>query len=83
MTRDEEIRQGRNSERVLNDPLFKAAFDHIESNLINALKRMPIGDRDGQHEVVLMLQLMNRLQGFFTEMIETGKMATLQQEGRR
>jgi hypothetical protein len=82
MTLDEEIRRARDADRILNDPLFKSAFSDIESALVDSLRRIPIGDRDGQHEVVLMIQLLNRIKSNFTELIQTGKMADIQKGTR-
>ncbi len=77
---ESEIRKGRDAGRILNDPLFIEAFNGIESNLIDRMKRVPIGDRDTQHELILSLQLLANVRRHFAEMLETGKMAEIQKE---
>ncbi len=80
MTLDEEIRRGNEAARLLNEPLLKGAFSAVESGLVDAMKRVPLGDRDTQHELVLSLQLLNRLQAHMKQHMETGKLALIQKE---
>lgn len=77
---DTEIKKGREADRILRDPLFSSAFDGIEANLIDRMKRVPMGDRDTQHELILSLQLLANLKRHFVEMVETGKMAEMQKD---
>lgn len=77
---DAEIRKGRDADRIMRDPLFNEAFHGIESNLIDRMKRVPMGDRDTQHELILSLQLLANVKRYFAEMLETGKMAEIQKE---
>lgn len=77
-TPDQEIRDSRNAERILRDPLFKEAFETIESSLIDRMRRVPMADVATQHELVLSLQLLGNLKRHFEIMLETGKMAEIQ-----
>ena len=79
-TPDEEIREARRAEALLSDPLFKQAMDGIESNIIDRMKKVPMGDIDTQHELVLTLQLLGTLRQSFNAMIQTGQMAEIQKE---
>jgi len=80
MTQDEEIRQARNADSVLNNPVFRSAFDGIEANLIDRMRRVPMADIDTQHELILSLQLLGALHQSLNAMIQTGKMAEIQKE---
>ena len=80
MTPDEEIRKANEAERLLNEPLMKAAFLGIEAGLVENLKRVAVGDEKTQHELVLTLQLLERLKGHFLTIMQTGKMAKIQKE---
>lgn len=80
MTVEEEIRKGMDAERLLNEPLMKQAFIGIESQLVEALKSVPMGDSKTQHELVLTLQLLGKLKRHFLTIMETGKMARIQKE---
>lgn len=80
MNPDEEIRKGQEAERLLNEPLMKAAFMGIESGLVENMKRVPIGDTKTQHELILSLQLLSQLKAHFLTIMQTGKMARIQKE---
>lgn len=80
MTPDEEIRQARKAELLLNDPTFKQAMDGIEASLIDKIRKVAMADITTQHELVLSLQLLGSLRQSFTAMIQTGKMAEMQKE---
>ena len=80
MSPDEEIRKGQEAERLLNEPLMKAAFMGIESGLVENMKRVPIGDTKTQHELILSLQLLSQLKSHFLTIMQTGKMARIQKE---
>lgn len=79
-TPDEEIREARRAESLLNDPLFKQAMDGIEANIIDRMKKVAMGDVDTQHELILTLQLLGSLRQSFNAMIQTGQMAEIQKE---
>lgn len=79
-TTDEEIRQARNADKILNDPVFKEAIDSIEKSLIDRMKQVPMADMTTQHELILTLQLLGKLRQHLHSMIETGKMAEIQKE---
>ena len=79
-TPDEEIREARRAESLLNDPLFKQAIDGIEANIIDRMKKVAMGDVDTQHELILTLQLLGSLRQSFNAMIQTGQMAEIQKE---
>jgi hypothetical protein len=80
MTLDQEIRRGEEAKRLMEDTILKDAFQQIESGLIDGMKRSNIGDTKTHHEMVLMLQLFERLKGVIHETMETGQLARLQKE---
>lgn len=79
-TPEEEIRQARNADKILNDPVFKEAVEGIEKSLIDRMKQVPMADMTTQHELILTLQLLGKLKQSLHTMIETGKMAEIQKE---
>lgn len=80
MTLDQEIRRGDEAKRLMESPLLQEAFEKVEAGLIDAMKRVPMGDTKTQHELVLSLQLFGRIKGHMAEVMETGKLAQLQKE---
>ena len=79
-TPDEEIRDARDAQRLLDDPVFKKAFNQLESAVIDKLRHVEISNIETQHELVLTLQLLGSLKGQFKTAIESGKMAEIQKE---
>ena len=49
--------------RLLNEPVMRAVFVDIRDALVAKLEQIPISDKDTQHEITLMLQLLKRFQG--------------------
>lgn len=78
MTPDQEDQRGNEADRLLNDSLFKEAFAETEKAIVQAMKTAPVGDKDFQHELVLTLQLLNRVHGYIKTVADTGKMARIQ-----
>lgn len=77
MTPEEEIKNARDAERLLNDPVFQKAFNKIESSIIEKMKRVEISNHETQHELILTLQLLGSLKREFKDVIDTGKMAEM------
>jgi hypothetical protein len=80
MTLDQEIRRGEEAKRLMEDTILKDAFQQIQDGLIESMKRCPMGDTKTQHELVLTLQLFERLKSAIHETMETGQLARLQKE---
>lgn len=80
MTLDQEIRRGEEAARVMAEPMLAHAFASIENGLVDAMRRVPMGDTKTQHELVLSLQLLGKLKGYMQETMETGKLARIQKE---
>lgn len=79
-TVDEEIRDARDAQRLLDDPVFKNAFDKLESAVFDQLRSVEISNIETQHELVLTLQLLGSLKKQFKTAIDSGKMAEIQKE---
>jgi hypothetical protein len=75
-----EKQRGHDAQRIMDDPLFKEALERIETGLIDSMKLVPMADRDTQHELILTMQLLHRFKGIFTEIMQTGKMAQMQED---
>ena len=80
---NEQIRKAEEAKRLLNEPLIKAAFEGVENGLISAMKVSILGDEKTHHELVLCLQLLGRVRGYFQEVIDTGRMEQMQDLTRR
>ena len=80
MTLDQEIQRGEEARRLMAEPMLSGAFDTVEKGLIEAMRRVAMGDKDTQHELVLSLQILHRVKGYMVEAMETGKLARIQKE---
>lgn len=80
MNTDQEINRGHEAERIMSEPLVIEAFKRTEEGLVEALKRADLRDQKLEHEIVLSLQLLNRVKGYLRDVIDTGKMARIQRE---
>lgn len=86
MTEEEEIRRGHEAKRLLESPLFKSAFDTVEAGIVDAMRRVPMGDANGQQTLILSLQVLSKVRGYIAEVAQTGQLAALAKQesmGRR
>lgn len=74
------ISRARNATQLVENPMFRETFTLVRDGLINALVDCPIRDREGAHELKLMLKLLGDLEGNIKRVIDTGKMAVMQLE---
>jgi len=79
-TPDQEIREAREVQTLLDHPAFKRAMTSIESGLIDKMRQVPMADIDTQHQLILSLQLLGALKRNFSDIIQSGKMAEIQKE---
>lgn len=76
----DEIRRGEEAQRLLDEPILKEAFAHVEERLIDAIKRVDVGAKDSQRDLIVSLQLLAKVRGYVEQVAITGKMAKLTQE---
>ena len=80
MNLDQEIRRADEARRLMDAPLMREAFEKVEAGLIDAMKRVEIGNTKTQHELILSLQLLGSVKRHLTETMETGKLAQIQKD---
>lgn len=78
MTPEQEEIRGNEADRLLRDALFVEAFQKTEEAIVQKLKTCALSDRELQHELILTMQLLNRVHGYIKTVAETGKLAKLQ-----
>ena len=66
------------AQQLLNDPLFQEASERLERDIFEAWARTGIRDKEGQHELLLMLQTARKFKAIFQGFIATGEMQKLQ-----
>lgn len=78
MTPEKEAEQGRKAELLLDNPIYKDSIEAVREAIIAQWQACPIRDKEGQHELKLMLKLLNDLTANIRLVAETGKLAKLQ-----
>jgi hypothetical protein len=78
MTPQEEIKRGAEAEMVLNNAIYKEAFDLVEKGLIDAILSSALGDEATHNKIAISLQLLHKIKSSLRTVMETGKMAKIQ-----
>ena len=73
-----------NADRLLNDEVFVGAVDSVRTAIYEAWSKSPVRDMEGQHELRLLLKLLDDLTGHIGSAAKDGRFAaeTLRQ-GRK
>mgnify|MGYP001118389449 CR=1 FL=1 len=58
-------------------------IEQVKQGIIDKWQQAPLRDREGHHELKLMLKLLGDLTGYIQTTMETGKMAQIQLETER
>lgn len=75
-----DIAKGSRAEQLLKSDIYKEAHEKVRQGILDRWSESPVGDKDGQHELRLMLKLLDDLHGNVISMVNTGKMAAKQLE---
>lgn len=70
-----QMEMGTKAKGVLENEAFKVAVGAVRGAILEAWETGPIRDRDGAHELKLMLKLLNDLQGNLKKAMDDGKFA--------
>jgi hypothetical protein len=79
MTPDDEMRRGHNAARILNDALYKEAWDLLERRLLQLVKMADI-DAEKERRAVFMLKVLDPVRRHFESVLQGGEMAAKQIE---
>lgn len=80
MNLHEEVQRGQDAEQLLEHPVFKEALASVRAGIINTWADAPLRDKEGAHELKLMLKLLGDLELNIKRTVDTGKMAKIQLE---
>lgn len=53
------------AKQILDDPVFTEALKSIRERIVSKLETVPVSDHDTEHELVLTLQLLQRIPAQF------------------
>lgn len=83
MTPNEEIERGERAQRLLRDPLLLEAFASVKAAIHERWEQAPVRDKDGAHELKLMLNLLRDVQANLEQAVRNGRFAADSLEKRR
>lgn len=75
-----EMELGAKAQQLLDNASYKEAVSKVRQGIHDRWASSPIADREGQHELRLLLKLLDDLEGNIIEVAQTGKMAERQYE---
>ena len=73
MTPDELIHRAERAKQLLAEPLIKDAFERLEKDVFDAWSKTGIRDKEGQHELLLMIQTARKFRALFEQIVMTGQ----------
>ena len=73
MTPDELIQRGERAKQLLAEPLITDAFKQLETDIFEAWAKTGIRDKEGQHELLLMVQTARKFKALFESLVMTGE----------
>ena len=79
----EEIKLGEQAGVVLENPAFINAMQAVKDNIIKAMGTSGLGDEQTHNRLVIALQLLNQIEKQLTDVMQTGKMASIQTDRPR
>ena len=79
----EEIKLGEQAAQVLDNPVYKDAIERVRENIVNSMTNSPIGDEKTHNRLVIALQLLNQINKQLTDVMQTGKLASIQTDKPR
>lgn len=80
MSLEDDRDRGAKAERLLNDPTLSEAFDLVRVAIVDQWAACPIRDKDGAHELKLMLKLLGDVRANLERAIADGKLAAVELE---
>ena len=75
-----EVKEGRAAEQLLENTAFKAAFEGLERQIFDQLRKVGVNDAPLQTKLVLSLQLLAAIRTSIEQTIQTGQFAALSLE---
>ena len=75
MSLEGDLSRGAKAEQLLNNPIFQEAFESVSKSIHELWETSPLRDREGAHELRLMLKLLGDLKSVFELAVTDGKVA--------
>ena len=76
----EEIRRGQDAERLLNDPLYKEAFELTRENLLELLLNTKISEEVERDRIYITIKSLDLVDEHIRSVLATGRLAEGQEQ---
>lgn len=73
MTDAQILRKADQAKSILENEAMRDAFAGVRAALLDKFEQCPIRDKEGQHEIKLMLKLLGDVRANLQSMIDSGK----------
>lgn len=73
-----QVSRGAQASRLLDDPIYLEAISQVRNGILNKWTSSPITDKDGQHELRLLLRALDEIEGYIKDVAVTGKLVSLE-----
>lgn len=80
---EEELRRGELARQLLNNELYAESFETVRKAIVDKWLASSVTDRDGHHELKLMLKALDNVQHHIKTALDTGKLAEIQLDTER
>lgn len=67
------IKRGDLANRILQDAIFVECMEKLEKDVFEAWARSGVRDKEGQHELFLMIQTARKFKALFESLVATGE----------
>ena len=74
----EEIKRGEQAAVILDNPVYQEAIAKVRENIVASMTTSPLGDEKTHNILVIALQLLNQINKQLTDVMQTGKLASIQ-----
>lgn len=78
--KSKEIQRGQDAERLMNDPLFKEAFEETEKHLLAMLMNTKISEEVERDRIYITIKSLDLVRQHIESVLETGHLAKGQDE---
>jgi hypothetical protein len=73
VTPEQLIQRAERAKQLLAEPLIKDSLDRLEKDIFEAWARAGIRDKEGQHELHLMVQTARKFRALLEQVMVTGQ----------
>ena len=74
----QESERGAKARAILEDRMVQEALASIEAGILDAWKKSPVRDSEGQAQLRLLYKCLSEFRAYFADALTSGKMANVQ-----